>query len=432
MFQYAKLQIGCLLIILYMTVIYYKECIRTKDKYKQSIFDVIIIVTIITLIFDAVTAVAINHLDSVSELFLDITHMIFLLGIDAFMFCIYLYLLKITENYPEKLFEKVKLYIPFVVNIILVICTVFDLNYVEHPLSNYSQGLSVLTCYVMAICYFIMTTITYFKRRNYIERHKRSAIYVYLLVISINGIWQYLMPAALVTSVGFTIVVIGIYINQQNPAMKALNQYQKEMVLSFATLMEQRDNNTGGHIRRTSMYVELLAKELRKSGFYRDTLTNDYIFALTHVAPMHDIGKIAIPDMILQKPGRLTSEEYELMKTHSKRGGEIILDTFGRLDEQANMEMAYQIATCHHERWDGNGYPEGLKGEEIPLCARIMAVADVFDALSEKRCYKDAIPLPECFEIIKSGQGTAFDPDIVDVFWNMKDKIIVAYHNEAS
>lgn len=124
MFQDAKLQIGCLLVILYMTVIYYKECIRTKDKYKQSIFDVIIIVTIITLIFDAVTAVAINRLDVVSEIFLDITHMIFFLGIDAFMFCIYLYLLKITENYPNVLAGKVKLYVPFVVNVALLIGTI--------------------------------------------------------------------------------------------------------------------------------------------------------------------------------------------------------------------------------------------------------------------------------------------------------------------
>lgn len=161
MFQYAKLQIGCLLIILYMTVIYYKESIRTKDKYKQSIFDVIIIITIITLIFDALTAVAINCLSLVSETFLDITHMIFFLGIDAFMFCIYLYLLKITENYPSELSRKAKLYMPFAVNVVLIICTIFDINYVEHPVSNYSQGFSVFACYVMAFGYFIMTFITF-------------------------------------------------------------------------------------------------------------------------------------------------------------------------------------------------------------------------------------------------------------------------------
>ena len=428
MFQYAKLQIGCLLVILYMAVIYYKESSRTKDKYKQSIFDVIIIVTIITLVFDAITAVAVNYLDKFSLLFLDVTHMIFLLGIDAFVFCIYLYLLKITEDYPEAFWDKVKLYSPFLFNTLLILFTIDDIKYIEHSVSNYSQGWSVLACYIMAVIYFIMTCITFIERRNYIERHKRSAIYVYLLVISVTCIWQSLMPEVLITSVGFTIIVLGIYINQQNPTMKELGQYHSEMVMSFSTLVEQRDGNTGGHIRRTSMYVELLARELRNRGFYEDILTNDYIKTLTQAAPMHDIGKIAVPDIILQKPGRLNEEEYEIMKKHAKRGGEIILDTFGRLDDKAYVEMAYQVATYHHEKLNGGGYPDGLKGEEIPLCARIMAVADVFDALSEKRCYKDAFSLDECFEIIRDGHGKEFDPDIVDVFWDMKEKVKEAYY----
>lgn len=127
-----------------MTVIYYKECYKTKDKYKQFIFDVIIVVTIVTLIFDGITAVAVNRLGVVSELFLDVTHTIFFLGIDAFMFCIYLYLLKITENYPETISGKVKLYIPFIINIVLVIYMGEDMTYIEHPVSNYSQGLPVL------------------------------------------------------------------------------------------------------------------------------------------------------------------------------------------------------------------------------------------------------------------------------------------------
>lgn len=428
MFQDAKLQIGCILVVLYIAVMYYKECSRTKDKYKQSIFDVIIVVTLITLIFDAITAVAVNRLDTVSLRFLDITHMIFMLGIDAFVFCIYIYLLKITEKYPEELSEKIKLFSPCIINIGWILYTIDDIKYIEHPVSNYSQGWAVLACYCMAAGYFIETVVTFFKRRSYIERHKRSAIYVYLLVLSVTCVWQFLMPAVLVTSIGFTIIVLGIYINQQNPVMKALDQYHKEMVLSFSTLMEQRDDNTGGHIRRTSMYVELLARELRSRGFHSDILSNDYISDLTQAAPMHDIGKIAIPDMILQKQGRLLPEEFEIMKMHAKRGGEIILDTFGRLDDKAYVDMAYQVATYHHEKWDGSGYPEGLKGEEIPLCARIMAIADVFDALSEKRCYKEAIPLEECFELIREGSGTSFDPDIVDVFWNMKNKVMEVYH----
>ena len=138
---------------------------------------------------------------------------------------------------------------------------------------------------------------------------------------------------------------------------------------------------------------------------------------------MHDIGKIAVPDIILQKQGALTKEEYEIMKMHAKRGGEIILDTFGRLDNKEYLKMAYRVAQYHHEKWDGTGYPAGAKGEEIPLCARIMSIVDVFDAVSESRCYRVAMTLPESFEVIRAGRGTHFDPTIVDVFLSIRPKV---------
>ena len=144
---------------------------------------------------------------------------------------------------------------------------------------------------------------------------------------------------------------------------------------------------------------------------------------------MHDIGKIAIPDAILQKPGKLTAEEYTIMKTHAERGGNIIRHTFGHLGEDAYEEMAYEVARHHHEKWNGGGYPDGLTRKEIPLCARIMAIADVFDAVSAKRCYRDALPLKECFRIIEEGSETDFDPVMVEVFLDMKEKITIVYKN---
>lgn len=127
--------------------------------------------------------------------------------------------------------------------------------------------------------------------------------------------------------------------------------------------------------------------------------------------------------MILQKPGKLTKEEFEIMKQHAEKGGEIIRETFSRVGNTSYMEMAYQIARHHHEKWNGKGYPDGLKRKEIPLCARIMAIADVFDAVSEKRCYRDALPLEECFEIIMKGSGQDFDPLLVEVFIDMRDDV---------
>lgn len=139
---------------------------------------------------------------------------------------------------------------------------------------------------------------------------------------------------------------------------------------------------------------------------------------------MHDVGKIAIPDAILQKPGKLTDEEFDIMKQHTVRGGEIIRETFGRMGNEQYMEIAYQIARHHHEKWNGKGYPDGLKEEEIPLCARIMAIADVFDAVSENRCYRAAMPMDQCFDIIRDGSGRDFEPILAEAFLDMREKVV--------
>ena len=213
--------------------------------------------------------------------------------------------------------------------------------------------------------------------------------------------------------------------------MRELTRFHGEMVMGFSTLIENRDDSTGSHVKRTTLYVKLLAEELRRHGFYRSVLTKDYMNNLLKAAPMHDVGKVAVPDAILRKPGRLTAEEFEQMKQHAAKGGEIIRQTFGRLGNEQYMEMAYAIARHHHEKWNGNGYPDGLSGEDIPLCARIMAVADVFDAVSEERCYRAALPLEQCFAIIKEGRGRDFDPLLVDVFLGAQDKVRAIWEQKA-
>lgn len=213
-------------------------------------------------------------------------------------------------------------------------------------------------------------------------------------------------------------------------AVEGQAKYHNEMVMGFATLVENKDGSTGGHIKRTSLYVKLLAQELKRRGLYDDILTEAYMENLCKAAPMHDIGKIAIPDSILQKPGKLTNEEFDAMKQHAVRGGEIIRETFGNLEDKAYTQMAYEVARYHHEKWNGKGYPEGLKRKEIPLAARIMAIADVFDAVSEKRCYRDAMPLDRCFEIIFEGSGQDFEPMLVEVFLDIRDEV-EKVHNDA-
>jgi len=202
-----------------------------------------------------------------------------------------------------------------------------------------------------------------------------------------------------------------------------LIKLQDGIIISIANLIEDRDLETGEHVKRTSYYVELLARRAKAEGLYKDVLTDEYIERLTKAAPLHDIGKISVSDSILLKPGKLTKEEFEMMKRHALDGGSIIRQVFGGLEDEEYVSMAADVATAHHEKWDGSGYCQGLAGEDIPLCARIMAIADVFDALISKRCYKEAFPLDKAFGIIDESSGNHFDPELAKVFIGLRPEI---------
>jgi len=203
-----------------------------------------------------------------------------------------------------------------------------------------------------------------------------------------------------------------------------LHGMQRTVFGSIASMVESRSVETGDHIRRVSEYTEMIAKELRKNEKYGSTLTDEYISTLVLSAPLHDVGKISVPDTILKKPGKLTAEEFDTMKGHSDSGAKIIRTIMQGLESEEYINMAADIAQYHHERWDGSGYPRALKGEEIPLCARIVAIADCFDAITSKHCYKDAVPPEKALEIIREEQGTHFDPEIASTFISVCEKQI--------
>lgn len=194
-----------------------------------------------------------------------------------------------------------------------------------------------------------------------------------------------------------------------------IERIQKSVISSLATVVEERDENTGGHIMRCEEYVEKLLERMKAQSGYSH-LTKEYCSNVAMAAAMHDIGKIKIPDSILNKPGKLTDEEYDIMKKHSEYGAEIIQKTMGDIEEKDYITIAYNIARYHHERFDGKGYPDGLKGEDIPLEARIMALADVYDALISERVYKKAFSKEKAREIIRDGSGTQFDPTLTPLF----------------
>lgn len=195
---------------------------------------------------------------------------------------------------------------------------------------------------------------------------------------------------------------------------------QGNIIDAIASIIESRDTSTGEHTVRTSKYVGLIANQLKIDEKYQSFITTDYIENLKSAASLHDIGKISTPDYILNKPSKLDQEEYEIIKQHSVAGGKIIHKILEELEDESYVQMAYEIATYHHERWDGNGYPKKLQGNDIPLSARIMAVADVYDALISTRCYKKGYSKEKSTDIIWEGRGTQFDPDVVDAFMELR------------
>ena len=233
---------------------------------------------------------------------------------------------------------------------------------------------------------------------------------------------------------------------QDQKYIKLINQYNSELekevelktsrilemhdklILSMAAMVESRDNSTGGHIRRTSEGVRILIEEIEKGKEFN--LSNSFCKNIIKAAPMHDLGKITVDDAILRKPGRFTPEEFEIMKTHAEEGAKIVHNILKDTDDFDFHIIAENVAHYHHERVDGTGYPKGLKGEEIPLEARIMAIADVYDALVSKRVYKDAMSFEQANEIIMSGMGTQFDIKLKPVYERSRTKLEEYYKQE--
>ena len=213
------------------------------------------------------------------------------------------------------------------------------------------------------------------------------------------------------------------YVDDVQEKNETISRMQNNLIMVLADIVESRDSFTGNHVKHTAAYSRIIMNQLRKEGIYTDQLTDDFVENVEHSAPLHDLGKITIPDAILNKPGRLTEEEFEKMKTHSMAGKEIISHASDAVAESTYLDEAENLAAYHHEKWNGTGYPTGLSGEDIPLSARIMAVADVFDALVSKRSYKEGFPIEKALAIIREGSGSHFDPNIATAFLHAEDEV---------
>jgi putative two-component system response regulator len=204
---------------------------------------------------------------------------------------------------------------------------------------------------------------------------------------------------------------------------KEVMAIQDVTILSMASLAETRDSDTGNHIRRTQYYVLALAKSLNTHPRFSDYLTEQNIRMLFKSAPLHDIGKVGIPDRILLKPGKLDEQEFEIMKTHTTLGRDALANAEKSLGIDVEfLKMAKEIAYYHQEKWDGSGYPDGIGGDDIPISARLMAVADVYDALISRRIYKEGMPHEKACKIIEEGSGSHFDPDMTEAFMQIHEE----------
>lgn len=210
-----------------------------------------------------------------------------------------------------------------------------------------------------------------------------------------------------------------------NTGSRIIRTESRDMtIFALARLAESRDSDTGTHLERVRRYCRALTRELQLSSPYRHLITDDFACLIYETSPLHDIGKVAIPDSILLKPGKLTADEFEVMKTHTVHGAQTLAAAMNEFPNAEFLRMAYAIALCHHEKYDGSGYPQGLAGDEIPLAARIVAVADVYDALSIKRVYKAAMEHAEARAIILDGAKRHFDPHIVEAFLNAEAEFL--------
>lgn len=213
------------------------------------------------------------------------------------------------------------------------------------------------------------------------------------------------------------------YISDVKEKSETITKMQSGLILVLADMVESRDKCTGDHVRKTAAYTRIILEQMRRDGVYPQILTDDYLSNVVNSAPLHDIGKIQVPDALLNKQGKLTDEEFAQMKTHTTAGRDIIMHAIELVPDAGYLNEAKNLAACHHERWDGRGYPEGLAGEEIPLSARIMAVADVFDALISRRSYKEPFSFEAAISIIREGVGSHFDPQVAGAFLRAEDEV---------
>ena len=329
--------------------------------------------------------------------------------------------------------------IGFVMHALIAVNTVFlivgfatkTLYYFDAD-NMYHRGSLYLLTNVVPLLLLVIDAVLLIRHGKKIDRRVKIAFWLYIaapiaaiIVQSISYGIQYIIFATVAASVFVYFAISREQAEQYKKQNESISRLQNGLILVMADLVESRDQCTGDHVRKTAEYTRIIMDQMRRDGVYPDVLTDAFVEDVVRSAPLHDIGKIHVSDVILNKPGKLTDEEFAEIKEHTTAGRDIIGSAINMVSEESSgyLNEAKNLAFCHHEKWNGTGYPQGLSGEDIPLSARIMAVADVFDALVSKRSYKDGMPFEKAVEIIREGIGTHFDPKVAEAFLRAEDEV---------
>ncbi len=361
----------------------------------------------------------------------------FLSGI--FLFVFYLkYIIEYINNLQKlsKIYWYICLIFAFIYIVFLVLTPAFDFIYEILPGNVYKRGKFFNSTVIVEIFLYCEALFLILKYHKNLSNAENIGFASFIFIPFITQIIQIANYGIALNSLGLTISFFIIYINMNQRLKTRLNTTEKQLtvldnkktnllnntITNLANLIE--NNETGSqHTKRIAQYSKLLAQTCKKNGLYDKIIDQDFINIIGKTSALHDVGNITVPYHVIKKPGKVTPEEYEQIKAHAQYGSEIVNEILDVGFEREVIKMAVDICKSHHEHWDGNGYPDRLKGKEIPLCARIVALADVFDALTSPRCYKNSVSIEEAFRVIDNESGKHFDPELVMEFLKIKKQL---------
>lgn len=420
------------------------------DKYRRC-FLFMVVVNIVMSASDILTMLFEGPSNPVNFKVLPIAMFVFyLMSLFILMFTILEITILLNQDKKRKVFSGFLVFSSVLYLTLLGLTPFTNLLYTIDENNIYSRGQHFYFAIIIQLIIYLDLIVYLFLNRKSIHRKQLTIILCFIVFPQVAQIIQLAFYGLSLINTGYSMafIIMFIYSNRKmegklETVENALDEKEMELqdksveiegsklmlikmkdhtIESLSNLVENRDEDTGEHVRRTRTYVEMLAVQMMKNGHYPDILTPRYVRFLKRAAPMHDIGKIVVPDAILKKHGRFTPEEFEQMKRHASEGGRIVHQILDGYEDPEYIKITADIATHHHEKWDGTGYPDNLAGEDIPLCARIMALADVFDALVSPRIYKSPMSYEDAFAIIEKGSGIHFDPIIAEEFMNIKEK----------